>query len=105
MSTISPDADPQSQNQLAADQKDEGKSLLNEHKGKLAIGVAATVGAMIFYNWWERRLAKQDPDDYRRLKKLKASVRTDETKGKGGTPAAAGQDAAEGPAGKSNDIG
>lgn len=58
------------------------KSLLSEHKGKLAIGVAATLGIMIFYNWREKRLAKNDPEGYARLQRLKASVRTDETDAK-----------------------
>ena len=58
------------------------KSLLSEHKGKLAIGVAATLGIMVFYNWREKRLAKKDPEGYARLQRLKASVRTDETDAK-----------------------
>lgn len=55
----------------------QGKSMFDEHKGKLAIGVAATLGVMIFYNWRERQLAKQDPEGHARLQRLKAIVRAD----------------------------
>ncbi|MGI4850088.1 MAG: hypothetical protein ACRYGK_18415 [Janthinobacterium lividum] len=48
---------------------------LAAHSGKLAIGVAATLGMMIYYNWRERRLAKQDPEGHARLQRLKAGVR------------------------------
>jgi hypothetical protein len=65
-----------------APSKIESKNLLSEHKGKLAIGVAATLGIMVFYNWREKRLAKEDPEGYARLQRLKASVRTDETDAK-----------------------
>lgn len=50
--------------------------LLGAHTGKLAIGVAATLGIMIYYNWRERRLAKQDPEGHARLQRLKAKVRS-----------------------------
>jgi hypothetical protein len=60
----------------------DSKSLLNEHKGKLAIGVAATLGIMVFYKWREKLLAKEDPEDYARLQRLKAGVRTGETRAK-----------------------
>lgn len=53
----------------------ENKSAFSEHKGKLAIGVAATLGLIVFYKWRERRLAKEDPEAYARLQRLKASVR------------------------------
>jgi hypothetical protein len=52
------------------------KSMLSNHKTHLAIGVAATLGIMIFYNWREKRLAKKDPEGYARLQRLKASVRS-----------------------------
>jgi hypothetical protein len=52
------------------------KSLLSEHKGKLAIGVAATLGIMIFYNWWQKNLPKEDPEGYARLQRFKNSVKT-----------------------------
>ena len=53
----------------------EAINLLSEHKGKLAIGVAATLGMMVYYGWREKRLAKTDPEEYARLQRLKASVR------------------------------
>jgi hypothetical protein len=53
----------------------EAMNLLSEHKGKLAIGVAATLGMMVYYGWREKRLAKTDPEEYARLQRLKASVR------------------------------
>lgn len=54
---------------------DEAITLLSEHKGKLAIGVAATLGMMVYYGWREKRLAKSDPEEYARLQRLKAVVR------------------------------
>ena len=53
----------------------EAINLLSEHKGKLAIGVAATLGMMVYYGWREKRLAKTDPEEYARLQRLKARVR------------------------------
>ena len=53
----------------------EAINMLSEHKGKLAIGVAATLGMMVYYGWREKRLAKTDPEEYARLQRLKASVR------------------------------
>jgi hypothetical protein len=53
----------------------EAMNLLSEHKGKLAIGVAATLGMMVYYGWRENRLAKTDPEEYARLQRLKAVVR------------------------------
>lgn len=53
----------------------EAMNLISEHKGKLAIGVAATLGMMVYYGWREKRLAKTDPEEYARLQRLKASVR------------------------------
>lgn len=59
---------------------DDAMTLLSEHKGKLAIGVAATLGMMVYYGWREKRLAKTDPEEYARLQRLKAVVRhTDDT--------------------------
>lgn len=54
------------------------QSTLGEHKGKLAIGVAATLGLMIFYKWREKNLAKEDPQEYARLQRIKSSVLADE---------------------------
>jgi uncharacterized protein HemX len=58
------------------------KNTLSEHKGKLAIGVAATLGLMVFYKWREKQLAKDDPEDYARLQRLKAGVKTSELRAK-----------------------
>lgn len=55
----------------------EARSALSNHKGKLAIGAAATLGIMVFYNWREKKLAKEDPENYARLQRLKTLVRTD----------------------------
>ena len=73
MSEQTPDTPDPSQGDTS-----EGKSTLSEHKGKLAIGVAATLGLIVYYKWRERRLAKEDPEAYARLQRLKASVRHDE---------------------------
>lgn len=63
---------------LLADSLEQGKNLLNEHKGKLAIGVAATLGLMVFYKWRDKKLAEEDPEEYARLQRLKAVVRANE---------------------------
>jgi len=49
-------------------------STLGNHKGKLAIGAAAMLGLAVFYKWREHWLAKNDPDEYARLRRLKAAV-------------------------------
>lgn len=56
---------------------DKKKNILSENKGKLAIGVAATLGIMIFYNWRQKQLSKEDPEEYARLQRIKESVRAD----------------------------
>jgi len=33
---------------------------------------------MVFYNWREKKLAKEDPEGYARLQRLKALFRTEE---------------------------
>lgn len=48
--------------------------VLNNHKGKLAVGAAAMLGVAIFYKWRESRLAKEDPEEYARLKRLKKAI-------------------------------
>lgn len=63
---------------LLADSIEQGKTLLNEHKGKLAIGVAATLGLMVFYKWRDKKLAEEDPEEYARLQRIKAVVREEE---------------------------
>lgn len=67
-------AEPASAN-LLADSLEQGKAMLNEHKGKLAMGVAATLGLMVFYKWREKNLAEEDPEEYARLQRIKAVVR------------------------------
>jgi len=50
-------------------------SILSDRKTHLAIGVAATLGLMVFYSWREKNLAKTDPEEYARIQRIKASVR------------------------------
>jgi len=54
------------------------KSMLSEHKGKLALGVAATLGIMVFYNWRQKNLPKEDPEAYAQLKRFKESMKADQ---------------------------
>jgi hypothetical protein len=54
-------------------------SVLNEHKGKLAIGVAATLGLMVFYSWREKKLAQEDPEAHALHLRSKAIVRAAES--------------------------
>lgn len=49
--------------------------MLDEHKGKLAIGAAAMLGLMVYYKWGEKSLAKEDPEEYQRLQRIKNRVR------------------------------
>ena len=80
--TAEPDeSDEASPGTLFADSLEQGKTLLNEHKGKLAIGVAATLGLMVFYKWREKKLAEEDPEEYARLQRIKAVVREEEANG------------------------
>jgi hypothetical protein len=53
---------------------------LGNHKGKLAIGAAAMLGLAVFYKWRENWLARNDPEEYARLRRLKAAVGVDETR-------------------------
>jgi hypothetical protein len=62
----------------------DNKSVLSEHKGKLAIGVAATLGLMIFYNWRQKNLPKEDPEAYARLQRFKDFVKADAASDKHG---------------------
>jgi hypothetical protein len=70
-------------------------NLISEHKGKLAIGVAATLGLMVYYGWREKRLAKTDPEEYALLQKLRANMRKSDApqKPRNGRKSAAGEDA------------
>lgn len=56
-----------------------GKGLLSEHKGKLAVGVAATLGMLIYYGWRQRNLPKEDPEAYAQLQRIRDRVKADET--------------------------
>jgi hypothetical protein len=73
-------AEPEAGN-LLSDSLEQGKTILNDHKGKLAIGVAATLGLMVFYKWREKKLAEEDPEEYARLQRIKAVVREQDTGG------------------------
>ncbi|MGE5652375.1 hypothetical protein [Noviherbaspirillum sp. UKPF54] len=53
-------------------------SMFGKHKGKLAVGAAAMLGIAIFYKWREHRLAKDDPEEYARLQRLKQAVKNEE---------------------------
>lgn len=70
--------------QQPADETDEADiagevtSMLGRHKGKLAMGAAAMLGIAIFYKWREHRLAKDDPEEYARLQRLKQAVKNEE---------------------------
>jgi len=64
-------------------------NLLSEHKGKLAIGVAATLGLMVYYGWREKRLAKTDPEEYARLQRVKEIMRQSEERARPRTKKAA----------------
>lgn len=54
---------------------DQALATLGEHKGKLAIGAAATLGLMVFYKWREKQLAEEDPQEYERLQRIKNRMR------------------------------
>jgi hypothetical protein len=53
--------------------------VINEHKGKLAIGVAATLGLMVYYSWREKQLAKEDPEAHAMHQRSKAIVKAAES--------------------------
>lgn len=55
-----------------------GKLADKTRKPALATADAATLGMMVFYNWREKKLAKDDPEGYARLQRLKALFRTGE---------------------------
>lgn len=63
-----------------ADAAAKSKNRLADHKGKLAVGAAAMLGLAIFYKWRDSKLAKDDPEEYARLRRLKAAVDTEESK-------------------------
>jgi hypothetical protein len=75
-----PDTAPNAVPDEAAAAKPESTlgGMLSSSKTQLAIGVAATLGVMVFYKWREKQLAKKEPEEYARLKRIKASVLRDE---------------------------
>ena len=75
--TESAEQKPASSSELLAGGLEQGKALLNEHKGKLAIGAAATLGLMVYYKWRDKKLAEEDPEEYARLQRIKAAVQSD----------------------------
>jgi hypothetical protein len=50
------------------------KNLVVNHKGKLAVGVAAMLGIAIYYKWHKFQLAREEPVEYARLQRLKQAV-------------------------------
>lgn len=72
-SAISQQAVPQEDNTTGTT----SATLLGKHKGKLAVGAAAMLGIAIFYKWRESKLAKEDPEEYARLQRLKAAIGID----------------------------
>lgn len=61
------------------EEKPDGNGMLSNHKGKLAVGAAAMLGLAVYYKWREHMLAKEDPEEYRRLRRIAASVETGES--------------------------
>jgi hypothetical protein len=80
--TDAPDGSAQGQQNAAASPAMKSSNPLANHKGKLAVGAAAMLGLAVFYKWRDSKLAKEDPEEYARLRRLKAAVGTDETKPK-----------------------
>ncbi len=54
--------------------QDAPAGMLVNHKGKLAVGAAAMLGLAIFFKWRDHKLAKDDPEEYARLRRLKAAI-------------------------------
>jgi len=67
---------------VAASEEEKSESLLGKHKGKLAVGAAAMLGVAIFYKWREHQLAKDDPEEYARLRRLKHVIDSEKPKPK-----------------------
>lgn len=49
-------------------------AMIGNNKGKLAIGAAAMLGIAVFYKWRDSKLAKEDPEEYARLRRIKAGL-------------------------------
>jgi hypothetical protein len=80
---------PENEAQTAPDETGaDFPALLDAHKGKLAVGVAATLGLMIYYNLKKKKLPEEDPEGYARLQKLKDSLRAETAKRHGENPSA-----------------
>lgn len=62
----------------AAPETANSDGLLGKHGGKLAAAAAAMLGVAIFYKWREHRLAKDEPEEYARLQRLKQAVKNEE---------------------------
>lgn len=69
----------QSAAQPAANKLDQSlnalRETLEEHKGKLAISAAATLGLIVYYKWREKALAQEAPQEYEHLQRIKNRVR------------------------------
>lgn len=77
-----PEGSAQGRKNAAVPSAAKSSGSLANHKGKLAIGAAAMLGLAVFYKWRDSKLAKEDPEEYARLRRLKAAVGTDESKPK-----------------------
>ena len=82
--SVTPDAPDKASSPAAAPQeearrRDQSSSslreTLDEHKGKLAISAAAMLGLLIYYKWGEKSLAKENPAEYERLRRLREGLR------------------------------
>jgi uncharacterized protein HemX len=73
---VSPQARITVPDPVATDEQ-ENRSIFASNKTQLAIGVAATLGILIYYNWQEKNLSKKDPEAYARLQRFKSLVRAD----------------------------
>jgi hypothetical protein len=80
--TDTPEGSAQGQQNATVPSAAKSSGSLANHKGKLAIGAAAMLGLAVFYKWRDSKLAKEDPEEYARLRRLKAAVGTDESKPK-----------------------
>lgn len=56
---------PLDETDASLEEMQEVQEVLSEYKGKLAVGVAATLGLLVFYQWRANHLVTQAPDDYR----------------------------------------
>jgi hypothetical protein len=80
--TDAAEGNAQGQQDAAVPADAKSSNSLAHHKGKLAIGAAAMLGLAVFYKWRDSKLAKENPEEYARLRRLRAAVGTDDGKGK-----------------------